>query len=56
MEHNTQNYWGFGLFSSSNILQNRNYNVSEKCIYFRPQVGWKTPTKVSPLERADLNH
>jgi hypothetical protein len=29
MVHNTQNYWGFGLFRSSGILETREHNVSE---------------------------
>jgi hypothetical protein len=27
--YNTQNYWGFGLFPSSGILENRKHDVSE---------------------------
>jgi hypothetical protein len=29
MEYNTQNYWGFWLFLSSDILENRKHDVSE---------------------------
>jgi hypothetical protein len=47
MVYNTQNYWVFGLFPSSGILENT-----------RPQVkvGEKTPTQLGPLERSNLNH
>jgi hypothetical protein len=29
MAYNTQNYWVFGLFPSSGIVQNRKHDVSE---------------------------
>jgi hypothetical protein len=29
MVNNTQNYWVFGLFPSSGILENRKHDVSE---------------------------
>jgi hypothetical protein len=46
MVYNTQNYWVFGLFASSGILETRKHDVSETGC-FRPQVkGEKTPTLV----------
>jgi hypothetical protein len=49
MAYNTQNYWIFGLFPSSGILENTTF---QKLICFRPQVkvGEKTPTQLGPLE------
>jgi hypothetical protein len=29
MVYNTQNYWVFGLFPSSGVLENRKHDVSE---------------------------
>jgi hypothetical protein len=53
---NTQNYWVYGLFPSSGILETREHNVS-KTGTVCPQVrGGKTPTQLGPLERANLNH
>jgi hypothetical protein len=37
MVYNTQNYWIYGLFPSTGILQNIKRDVSEM-ICFRPQV------------------
>jgi hypothetical protein len=53
--YNTQNYWVFGLFPSSGILENTTFR---KLDLLRPQVkvGEKTPTQLDPLERANLNH
>jgi hypothetical protein len=55
MVYNTQNYWVFGLFPSSGILENMRFGNS---ICFRPQVKvrGKTLTQLSPLEGANLNH
>jgi hypothetical protein len=57
MVYNTQNYWVFGLFLSSGILETRKHDVSETGC-FRPQIkgGNKTPTQLGPLERVNLNH
>jgi hypothetical protein len=51
----TQNYWVFGFFPSSGILENTTFR---KWICFHPQVkvGEKTPTQLGPLERANLSH
>jgi hypothetical protein len=38
MVYNTKNYWVFGLFQSSGILENREHDVLET-ICFRPQVS-----------------
>jgi hypothetical protein len=45
MVHNTQNYWVFGLFPSSDVLGTRRFG---NWICFRPQVkvGEKTMEKV----------
>jgi hypothetical protein len=49
----TQNYWVFGLYPLSGILENRKHDVSETGC-FRSQVkGEKTPTQLGPLERAN---
>jgi hypothetical protein len=56
MVYNTQNYWVFGLFPSSCILEIREHSVSET-ICFHPQVRrGKIPTLLGPLERVNLNH
>jgi hypothetical protein len=46
MVYNTQDYWFFWTFPSSGILETK-----------KPQVkgGNKTPTRLGPLERANLN-
>jgi hypothetical protein len=44
MEYNTQNYWVFGLFPSSGILETRKHDVSETGHCFRPQVRCLLPT------------
>jgi hypothetical protein len=53
----TQNYWVFGLFPSSGILENRKHDVSEtgsvSVLRWRRE---KTPTQLGPLERANLSH
>jgi hypothetical protein len=41
MVYNTQNYWGFGLFLSSGILETRKHDVSETGC-FRPQLRGRT--------------
>jgi hypothetical protein len=48
MEYNTQNYWGFGLYPSSGILESRKHEVSETC--FLPQVrGGDTYSKLNSI-------
>jgi hypothetical protein len=39
MVYNAQNYWAFGLFPSSSILETGKHNVFGNEICFRPQVG-----------------
>jgi hypothetical protein len=54
MVNNTENYWAYGLCSSSGILNTRKHNVSET-ICFRPHLmGWETPTLLGPLELASI--
>jgi hypothetical protein len=54
---NTQNYWGFGRFQTSGILETRKYDVSETGSVSVLRWGrGKTPTQLGPLERANLNH
>jgi hypothetical protein len=56
-QHNTRNYWVFGICPSSSILQKaRKTHRFGKWICFRPQVmGWQT-TLLDPLHRDNLNH
>jgi hypothetical protein len=57
MVYNTQNYWIFGLFPSSGILENRKHDVSETgSVSILRSRGETTPTQLDPLERANLNH
>jgi hypothetical protein len=51
-----QNYWVFGLFPSSGILENRKHDVSETRSVFVLKWGGKTPTQLGPIERANLHH
>jgi hypothetical protein len=48
MVYNTQDYWVFGLCSSSGILKHRRTQHFGNFICFRPLLG--------PLERANLSH
>jgi hypothetical protein len=54
MVDDTQNYWVFGLFPSFGILGNRGHDVSETGSV--SVFGWerKTPTRLGPLERANV--
>jgi hypothetical protein len=55
MAYNTQNYWVFGLFLWSGILENRKHNVSETgSVSILKWGGVKAPTQLGPLERANL--
>jgi hypothetical protein len=57
MVYNTQNYWVFQLFPSSGILESRKHDVLETgSLSILRWKGEKTPTQLSPLERANLNH
>jgi hypothetical protein len=56
MVYNTENYWVFGLFPSSGILENTKETTFRKQDLFPSSGGGKTPTQVGPLERANLNH
>jgi hypothetical protein len=51
MAYNIQNYWVFGLFTSSGILENTTFR---KLNLFPSsgEGGEKTPTQFGPLERA----
>jgi hypothetical protein len=52
MVYNTHNYWVFGLFPSSGILENRKHDVSETAC-FRPQVkGAEDTYSVGPLGKS----
>jgi hypothetical protein len=53
--YNTQNYWGFGLFPSSIILETRKH-VLETGSASILRWGGKTPTQLGPLEGANLDH
>jgi hypothetical protein len=56
MVYNTQNYWVFGLFSSSGILGTRKH-VSETGSVSVLRCGGKEDTaQLGPLDRANLNH
>jgi hypothetical protein len=56
MVYNTQNYWVFGFFPSSSIVETRKQRFGN-WIFFCPQVReGKKPTQLGPLERANLNH
>jgi hypothetical protein len=53
----SQNYWFFGLFPSSDILETSKLDISETGSV--SVLGWrgeKTPTQLGSLERANLNH
>jgi hypothetical protein len=53
----TQNFWVFGLFSSSGILENRKHDVSKTgSVSILRWGGEKSPTQLGPVERANLNH
>jgi hypothetical protein len=54
MVYDTQNYWVFGLFPSSRIVENRKHDVSETGSVSVFRWGWKTPTQLGTLERATL--
>jgi hypothetical protein len=53
--HPTQNYCGFGLCPSSSILETRKHSILETGSVSVLRWG-KTPTLLSPLERANPNH
>jgi hypothetical protein len=53
--HSTLNYWDFGLFPSSNILETRENSISETSSVSILRWG-KTRTLVRPSEGANLNH
>jgi hypothetical protein len=53
--YNTQNYWVFGLFPSSGILENRKHGRFGNWICFRPQVkGGEDTYSVGPLRMSQL--
>jgi hypothetical protein len=57
MEYNTQNYWSFGLFPSSGILENRKITFRKLDLFpSSSEEAGKTPIQLGPLERANLNH
>jgi hypothetical protein len=51
--YNTQNYWVFGLFPLSSILETRKHNISESGPV---SILWwgGTATQLGPLERVKL--
>jgi hypothetical protein len=55
MVYTNQNYWVFGLCSSSGIQETRKQRFGN-WICFRPQVGRETPTLLGAIEKANLNH
>jgi hypothetical protein len=52
MVHNTQNYWVFGLFPSSGILENTTFRKLDPQV----KVGEKTPTQLVQCLRLALSH
>jgi hypothetical protein len=55
MVYNTQNYWGFGLFTSSGILGNTTFRKLD-LFPSSGEGGGEDTYSVGPLERANLNH
>jgi hypothetical protein len=55
MMYNTWNYWVFGLFPSSGILENRKHDFWKLDLFPSSDERGKTPTQLSPLEKANLN-
>jgi hypothetical protein len=52
---NTQNYWVFGHFPSSGILENRNTTFRKLDLFpSSGERGEKTPTQLGPLERGPV--
>jgi hypothetical protein len=49
MVYNTENYWVFGLFPSSGILEN---TTIRKLDLFPSSGEGKTPTQLGPLEKS----
>jgi hypothetical protein len=56
LEYSSQNYWVFGLFPLSGILENRKHDILETGSVSILRRGGKTPTQLGPLERATLSH
>jgi hypothetical protein len=56
MVYHTQSYWVFGLFPSYGIQGTRKHDVSEIGSVSFLRCGGKTPTQLSPLDIAQLNH
>jgi hypothetical protein len=52
MVYNTQNYWIFGLFPSSGILETRKHDVSETGSFFRPRVRGEDTYSVGSLKKS----
>jgi hypothetical protein len=56
MVYNTQNYWVFGLFPSSGILETRKQRCFGNWICLRLQVkGEKISSQLGSLERPNFN-
>jgi hypothetical protein len=51
MVYNTQNYWVFGLFPLSGILENRKHDVSETGYVSIHRCGGKDTYSVEPLRK-----
>jgi hypothetical protein len=51
-----QNYWVFGLFPSSGIVESTTFRKLDLFLSSGEGGGEKTPTQLGPLERANLNH
>jgi hypothetical protein len=54
MVYNIQNYWGFGLYRSSRILETKKHNVSETGSVSVTR-GREIPTPMGLLDRANLS-
>jgi hypothetical protein len=54
MVYNTQNYWGFGLFSLSCILENTTFRKLD-LFPFSGEGGGEDTYSVGPLDTANLN-
>jgi hypothetical protein len=55
MVHNTQNYWVFGFFPSSGILENMMFRKLD-LFPSSGEGGGEDTYSVGPLERPNLNH
>jgi hypothetical protein len=54
LTHTVPNYWVFGHFPSSGILENTTFRKLD--LFPSSDEGEKIPTQLGSLERANLNH